>query len=105
VRSDIGESDLTVLSQADQDAIRQYVDLATATKAEDMAKAVGGQSFGSEIWRMLAYATLLLLIAEIFLTRWIALQRKTGEQEVVDLKTDAPTQSDSFLEQLAKFKK
>ncbi len=105
VRSDIGESDLTVLSQADQDVIRQYVDLATATKAEDMAKAVGGQSFGSEIWRMLAYATLLLLIAEIFLTRWIALQRKTGEQEVVDLKTDAPTQSDSFLEQLAKFKK
>lgn len=105
VRSDIGESNLTVLSQADQDAIREFVDLATATKVEDMAKAVGGQSFGSEIWRMLAYATLLLLIAEIFLTRWIALQRKTGEQEVIDLKADAPTQSDSFLEQLAKFKK
>lgn len=105
VRGDIGESDLTVLSQVDQDRIRESVDLVTATKPEDLQKAIGGQSFGSEIWRMLAYATLLLLIAEIFLTRWIAIQRKTGEQEVVDLQNDAPTQSDSFKEQLAKFKK
>ena len=105
VRSDIGESDLTALSQASLDALREFVDLVTATKAEDLQKAVGGKSFGSEIWRMLAYAALLLLIAEIFLTRWIAIQRKSGEQEAVDLQADAPTQTDSFREQLAKFQK
>ena len=40
---------------------------------------MGGRSFGNEVWRLLAYATLLLLVGEIFLTRWIAIQRKTGE--------------------------
>ena len=105
VRGDTDESDLSAMPQSGQEAIRDAIDLVSATKPEDLAKAIEGQSFGSEIWRMLAFATLFLLVGEIFLTRWIAIQRKTGEQEVVDLKEDAPTQTDSFREQLAKFKK
>ena len=92
VRGDAAESDLSALAQAGLDAIRAHIDLVTATKPDDLQKAVvGGQSFGSEIWRMLAYATLLLLVGEIFLTRWIAIQRKTGEQETVELPSASPT--------------
>ena len=80
VRGDADESDLTALPQEGQDAIRPFVELVTATTSDDLLKAVvGGRSFGNEVWRLLAYATLLLLVGEIFLTRWIAIQRKTGE--------------------------
>ena len=79
VRGDADESDLAALSQEGLDAIRPFVELVTATTPDDLLKAVvGGRSFGTEVWRLLAYATLLLLVGEILLTRWIAIQRKTG---------------------------
>ena len=80
VRGDAHESDLTALPQEGLDAIRPFVELVTATTSDDLLKAVvGGRSIGNEVWRLLAYATLLLLVGEIALTRWIAIRRRTGE--------------------------
>jgi hypothetical protein len=61
-----------------------------------------GQAFGKEIWRILAIAAFLFLIAEVILTRWIAIQRRTGEKIDVDFKNDKLQASESFKENLSK---
>lgn len=101
VRSSIDESDLSSLSQQDLLFVRAFINLALATKAEEVHKALIGETFGKEIWRILAYAVLVLLILEIVLTRWIAIQRRTGEKEEISFEKESTTVSSRFLEELA----
>ncbi len=79
----IAESDLSTVTQPQIDAIRGQIDLRTATEEAQVQKALLGESFGKEIWRTLALAALFLLFLEIVLTRWIAIQRRTGANETV----------------------
>lgn len=81
VRTTIDESNLASLSPQDLRFVKRFLNLAIATKAEEVHKALIGETFGKEIWRILAYAALLLLVLEIVLTRWIAVQRRTGSEE------------------------
>lgn len=100
VVSGIGESELAAMTSQELDFLRDHVDLLTATQEEDVRKALVGETFGKEIWRMLAYAALLLMMLEIFLTRWIAIQRRTGEEETVAFEEEAPEGSASFQQHL-----
>jgi len=43
-----------------------------------------GKRFGREIWRPLAAAALLFLLLELVLARWIAIQRRTGQEEKIE---------------------
>jgi hypothetical protein len=101
VKAGVEESDMTALSSDHVGFLRQFVDLLTATKAEDVHKALVGETFGKEIWRTLAYAALFFLVVEILLTRWIAIQRRTGVEEQVAFQEEGGTESTSFQQQLA----
>lgn len=104
VRSTIDESNLSSLSQQDLLFVKTFINLAIATKAEEVHKALIGETFGKEIWRILAYVALFLLVLEIMLTRWIAIQRRTGIEENVSFDEDTPTASSGFLDELAKMR-
>ncbi|MCL1857388.1 MAG: BatA domain-containing protein [Kiritimatiellaeota bacterium] len=79
----VTESDMTPIAPAQLDSLRDYVSIQAATEDDHIRKALLGESFGKEIWRTLATIALLLFFLEIALTRWIAIQRKTGEQEPI----------------------
>ncbi len=73
------ESILTPLSIDEQAAIARHSDMIQTESFEDLQRALRGKTFGRELWRIPASALLLLLLLECFLTRWIAIQRRTGE--------------------------
>jgi hypothetical protein len=72
-----------------------------ASSVDDLLRAIKGNAFGREMWRTLALAMFLLLIAEIALTRWIAIQRKTGEEGRVTF-DESRQPSASFRDSVAK---
>jgi len=84
--------------------VKTFINLVLATKAEEVHKALIGETFGKEIWRILAYVALILLVLEIALTRWIAIQRRTGIEENVSFAEETPTASSGFLDELAKMR-
>ena len=80
----VAESDMTAMTPPQLDSLREYVSIQGATEDDHILKALRGESFGKEIWRTLATIALLLFFLEIALTRWIAIQRKTGEQQAIN---------------------
>jgi hypothetical protein len=48
-----------------------------AGDAEQMVAAVSGNIPGHELWKYLAVAALTILLVECFVTRWVAMRRKT----------------------------
>ena len=77
------EGELATVTAEDLTFLRGYFDIQRATKFEDVQRFLTGETFGKEIWRILAYAALICLVLEIVLTRWIAVQRRTGQTEDV----------------------
>jgi hypothetical protein len=53
-----------------------------------MIAAVIDEIPGHELWKYLAVAAVLILLAECFVTRWIAVQRKSGAEETVSFVSD-----------------
>ena len=100
VKGGIEESELAALTQQDVAFLRDYVDLQIAQKAEEVHKALVGETFGKEIWRILAYAALFFLTLEILLTRWIAIQRRTGVVETMTFEDTNATATDAFRQEL-----
>ena len=84
VKSDTRESRLATLVPDDVAFMRRYVDLLLPESREQVSGILMGKSFGEELWKYLALAALALLLGEIALSRWIAVQRRTGVEEVVD---------------------
>lgn len=79
VTEDPDESILTQLSTDEQAVIARQSDIMQTESFEDLQRALRGKTFGRELWRIPAIALLILLLLECFLTRWIAIQRRTGE--------------------------
>lgn len=77
------EGELATVTVEDLAFLRTHLDLQRALKFDDVQRFLTGETFGKEIWRMLAYAVLICLVLEIVLTRWIAIQRRTGQTEDV----------------------
>ena len=79
VSVDVEESTLTAVTQMELSKLNVSIQVTQALKEEDVIKAIGGQSFGQEVWRVLAVIAFLFLVAEPALARWIAINRKTGD--------------------------
>jgi hypothetical protein len=94
------ESRLATLSPEELQLIGKYVSFLVAASADDVVGALYGRAFGRELWQVLALAALALLVLEVVLTRWIAIQRRTGEEGHVAFEENAQT-SAQFREQLA----
>jgi hypothetical protein len=73
------ESKLDPLTADEQAIIARQTDVTVAHSFEDLQKALIGKTFGRELWRIPAMILFALLILETVLTRWICIQRKTGE--------------------------
>jgi len=91
------ESRLELLSDTDEASIGQNVDYFAAGNDAEMIAAVVDEVPGHELWKYLAVAALLILLAECFVTRWIARQRKTGAEEPVEFVSEGEKLS-SFRE-------
>jgi hypothetical protein len=100
VATDGRESRMDTVTEADVAFIRRHIDLVVAENAEDARRALAGAAIGRELWRAPALAVLLLLVLEIALTRWIAIQRRTGEEGSVSFE-EAGHPGARFREQLA----
>jgi hypothetical protein len=83
VIDDASESRLTPLAEPQLAVLRQALKLVEPKYAEELVAAMTGQQFGEELWKYLAVGALFLLLAEIALSRWIALNRRSGESETV----------------------
>lgn len=98
----VSESRMESIDLNQIEGLSDYITLSVATKEEDVLKTIHGQSFGKEIWRILAIAAFIFIIAEVVLTRWIAIQRRTGEKIDVEFKNDKLQATESFKENLSK---
>jgi len=105
VVSGVEESTMSAITADQTSWLRKFIQISTATKEEDVEKAIQGQSFGKEVWRLLAFAAFLFIIAEVALTRWISIQRRTGEDISVEFKNDKLQASEAFKRSLAKLGK
>ena len=75
------ESRLDALTADEQAILARLADITVAHSLDDLLKALVGKTFGRELWRIPALVLFALLILEAVLTRWICIQRKTGEAE------------------------
>ena len=84
VEGDPQESRLVAL-KADELALagRHGVDLFLAQTPDELTAVIRGGMPGDELWRTLALAALVAMVAEIFLTRWIAVQRQSLAAQAV----------------------
>ena len=79
----VEESFLDVLSATDLDLAGQHVDIFETERTDEMASAVAGGMPGEELWKYLAFGALFVLLAEIAITRWVAVQRRLHTVEAV----------------------
>ncbi len=75
------ESRLDALTADEQAIVSRLADVTVAHSFDDLLKALVGKTFGRELWRIPALLLFALLLLETVLTRWICIQRKTGETE------------------------
>lgn len=103
VADDPAESRLTQWSEADTNLVKGHFELLQPKDAKDITNILAGREFGEELWKYLAVGALLILLAETALTRWIAMNRRAGDEISLDFehKFQAPKQ---FTEQLSKIK-
>jgi hypothetical protein len=84
VTEDTSESRLTALGDPELKVMREKLKLVEARNAADVIAALTGQQFGEELWKYLAVGALFLMLAEIGLSRWIALSRGSGNADAVN---------------------
>lgn len=85
------EADLTSLDDERLDALRVHVDLSRARQKEDVLAAVLGERFGQDIWFPFVLGTVLLLVFEVFLARFVDRRRRGDEVTVVPRLRDVPS--------------
>ncbi|MDB6132799.1 MAG: hypothetical protein JWM59_1042 [Verrucomicrobiales bacterium] len=99
IESDISESRLTPLGVSEMDWLRKQLGIVETSSMEEVMAALTGKKFGEELWKYLAVGALFLILAETALSRWIALSRRSGQEETVDFEPRGGP-SASFQEQL-----
>ena len=103
VTSDASESRMIPLGETELTVVRKHLKLVETKSAAEVVAALTGQQFGEELWKYLATGALFLLLAEIGLSRWIALSRRSGETGVVNFENRFEP-SAQFKEQLQRVK-
>lgn len=104
VKRDTAESYLTRLSEADYAFLADFVTLAMPQTLEELIGFLNGNQFGQELWKWLLVGAFFFLLAEIFLSRWIAKSRRMGEEITVDFDSQQGP-SENFRKQLEKMGK
>ena len=101
VADDPAESHLSSWTERDLAMVKNHFEFLQPQGAKDITNILAGREFGEELWKYLAVGALFILLAEIALTRWIALNRRAGEEISLDFehKFTAPKQ---FTDQLTK---
>ena len=80
VATDASESVLAPATPDDIAFAARHADFVAASTPDELARAIGGAKVGRELWRRAAAPLFILLVLEIFLTRWISGQRRLGEE-------------------------
>jgi len=83
VTSSAAEGRLAVLTPGEIERIDSHVKFFRPESTDQLVAILVGDVPGQELWKYLATAALAVLLAESFLTRWIALQRKTASTQTV----------------------
>jgi hypothetical protein len=83
------ESRLAPLADDAEAVAAKHLDYFRAANTEQMVAAVIGDVPGHELWKYLAVAAVVVMLAESFVTRWIALHRKQGSARTVDFITES----------------
>ena len=78
VRADVAESRRHLLSLADVEIMKEYVDVLEVDRIEDTMQVLSGAGFGKELWRFFAVGALGFLVFEMVLARWVANRRRLG---------------------------
>jgi len=100
VLDSVDESDMAALTEADLQTARQHLlaampeadpgkTLARVESTAELTAAVSGGIPGRELWQFAAVVLLLAIVAEIALTRYIAMQRKVHSTRPVSFGADA----------------
>ena len=97
------ESQLTRLTDAEIGFMSRYIEVLQPASTKDVHTILAGRSYGRELWKILAVGVLFLLVFEIALARWIATNRRTGRQEVIEFDSRSGP-GKAFKEQLEKIK-
>lgn len=85
VQTETAESRLDALDDNELDRVAACgVDLFHARTADEVIAAIRGNVPGSELWRHLVVLAIAAMLIEIVLTRWIAIQRKSGRIEPIE---------------------
>lgn len=87
VADDVSESHLTPLGPSELAFLHGRLDLLEPASAKEIINILAGREFGEEFWKYLAAGALFLLLAEIVLTRWIAISRRSGEEVAVNFES------------------
>ncbi|HUG20703.1 MAG TPA: hypothetical protein VMM56_17070, partial [Planctomycetaceae bacterium] len=83
ILNDAGESRLDPMTAEQEAPANRYLDYFHSENFEQLVAAVIGDVPGFELWKFLAIGAVLLVLAESFVTRWIAQRRKLGTTEAV----------------------
>ena len=100
---DLNESKLELLTPKELKIISQYIDIIPVKSLDDIETILMGGDTGVEFWKYFILAALSLLLIELLLTHWIAIQRKSGEDLDINFE-DSNKPSKSFLAQLSLIK-
>lgn len=101
VKRNPDESRLVQLSDDDFSFLEDFVTIIDTDTVDNVIKVLTGSSFGRELWKYLAVGAFFILLLEIALSRWIARERRSGEEITIHFESNhAP--SPGFKEQLAK---
>jgi len=90
VLDDADEGRLAPLTDADLSAATKHVNLFRTDSTDRVLEAVTGDVPGEELWKYLALAAVVCLLAEVGLTRWIATQRRMHAVDTVSFGPEMP---------------
>ncbi len=90
VLDDADEGRLAPLTDADLSAATKHVNLFRTDSTDRVLEAVTGDVPGEELWKYLALAAVVCLLAEVGLTRWIATQRRMHAVDTVSFGPETP---------------
>ena len=95
------EADFAPLVSADWSTLAQVSGLELADGPNAIEQIARGNPFGKELWKYLAFCALVILIAEIALTRWIAIQRQVTADPVSEFEIRTRTGEAAYLQRFA----
>jgi hypothetical protein len=83
VAAGVEESILTPLELGEFNRLAERMDFIAAASRDEMIASLTGRIPGMELWRYLALAALATMVAEVAMSRWIAVRRRTRQAKPV----------------------